>query len=178
MLLAPVSLQSRPCEALLGSVQLSSLLLMSILNLIMQISRAILGDDNRLRLPKFLEDEQKSPEDTKQVGCFCAAMLAASFGSAVGGASLLACAQSVVRLSSGSCHVGTLLAMLRLLAACSKLLNWHPLCPTDGVHPSYVNMPVQDLADKIAQLNSAIDEVSSRLKPEDRVANESIVDAS
>eukprot|EP00891_Asterochloris_glomerata_P000288 jgi/Astpho2/288/Aster-02177 len=65
-----------------------------------QISRVILGDDNRLRLPRFLEDEQKSPEDTKQ-----------------------------------------------------------------------------DLADKIAQLNSAIDEVSSRLKPEDRVANESIVDA-
>ena len=40
-----------------------------------------------------------------------------------------------------------------------------------------MNLPVQDLADKIAQLNSAIDEVSSRLKPEDRVANESIVDA-
>ena len=99
---------------------------MSILNLTMQISRAILGDDNRLRLPKFLEDEQKSPEDTKQVGCFCAAMLAASFRSAVG-ASLLACAQSAVRLSSGSCHVGILLVMLRLLAACSKLLNWHPL---------------------------------------------------
>ena len=45
------------------------------------------------------------------------------------------------------------------------------------MHPSRVNLPVQDLADKIAQLNSAIDEVSSRLKPEDRVANESIVDA-
>jgi hypothetical protein len=32
-----------------------------------QISRALLGDDQRLRLPRFLEDEQvKDPEATKQ----------------------------------------------------------------------------------------------------------------
>lgn len=35
----------------------------------MQISRAILGQDQKLRLPKFLEEEEKSPEATKQVGC-------------------------------------------------------------------------------------------------------------
>lgn len=34
----------------------------------MQISRAILGQDQKLRLPKFLEEEEKSPEATKQVG--------------------------------------------------------------------------------------------------------------
>ena len=32
-----------------------------------QISRAILGQDQKLRLPKFLEEEEKSPEATKQV---------------------------------------------------------------------------------------------------------------
>lgn len=43
----------------------------------MQISRAILGQDQKLRLPKFLEEEEKSPEATKQVGlkavlaCMC-----------------------------------------------------------------------------------------------------------
>ncbi|DBA92595.1 hypothetical protein WJX77_011711 [Trebouxia sp. C0004] len=57
-----------------------------------QISRAILGQDQKLRLPKFLEEEEKSPEATKQ-----------------------------------------------------------------------------DLADKIAQLNSAIDDVSSQLKASDAV---------
>ncbi|KAL3148619.1 hypothetical protein ABBQ38_014045 [Trebouxia sp. C0009 RCD-2024] len=57
-----------------------------------QISRAILGQDQKLRLPKFLEEEEKSPEATKQ-----------------------------------------------------------------------------DLADKIAQLNSAIDDVSSQLKSSDAV---------
>ena len=35
-----------------------------------QISRAILGQDQKLRLPKFLEEEEKSPEATKQV-CSC-----------------------------------------------------------------------------------------------------------
>lgn len=33
----------------------------------LQISRAILGQDQKLRLPKFLEEEEKSPEATKQV---------------------------------------------------------------------------------------------------------------
>lgn len=33
----------------------------------MQISKALLGDDARLRLPRFLEDEAaKDPEATKQ----------------------------------------------------------------------------------------------------------------
>jgi hypothetical protein len=32
-----------------------------------QISKALLGDDQRLKLPRFLEDEQaKDPEQTKQ----------------------------------------------------------------------------------------------------------------
>jgi len=31
-----------------------------------QISKALLGDDQRLRLPRFLEDEAKDPEATKQ----------------------------------------------------------------------------------------------------------------
>lgn len=32
-----------------------------------QISKALLGDDQRLRLPRFMEDEQiKDPEATKQ----------------------------------------------------------------------------------------------------------------
>ncbi|KAL0044523.1 hypothetical protein WJX82_011108 [Trebouxia sp. C0006] len=63
-----------------------------------QISRAILGQDQKLRLPKFLEEEEKSPEATKQ-----------------------------------------------------------------------------DLADKIAQLNSAIDDVSSQLKASDAVEEASQV---
>lgn len=62
-----------------------------------QISRAILGQDQKLRLPKFLEEEEKSPEATKQ-----------------------------------------------------------------------------DLADKIAQLNSAIDDVSSQLKASDAVEEASV----
>lgn len=31
-----------------------------------QISRAILGEDQRLRLPRFLEEEEEDPEITKQ----------------------------------------------------------------------------------------------------------------
>ena len=31
-----------------------------------QISRALLGDDQRLRLPRFLEEEELDPEVTKQ----------------------------------------------------------------------------------------------------------------
>ncbi|GAX77975.1 hypothetical protein CEUSTIGMA_g5417.t1 [Chlamydomonas eustigma] len=31
-----------------------------------QISKALLGDDQRLKLPRFLEDEVKDPEQTKQ----------------------------------------------------------------------------------------------------------------
>lgn len=31
-----------------------------------QISKALLSDDQRLRLPRFLEEEKKSPEATKQ----------------------------------------------------------------------------------------------------------------
>lgn len=31
-----------------------------------QISQALLGDDQRLRLPRFLEDEEEDPEVTKQ----------------------------------------------------------------------------------------------------------------
>lgn len=31
-----------------------------------QISQALLGDDQRLKLPKFLEDEEESPEVTRQ----------------------------------------------------------------------------------------------------------------
>lgn len=32
-----------------------------------QISAALLSEDQRLKLPKFLDDEEKSPEATKQV---------------------------------------------------------------------------------------------------------------
>ena len=32
-----------------------------------QISKALLSDDQRLKLPRFLEEEKKSPEATKQV---------------------------------------------------------------------------------------------------------------
>lgn len=32
-----------------------------------QISAALLNDEQRLRLPKFLDEEEKSPEATKQV---------------------------------------------------------------------------------------------------------------
>ena len=103
----------------------------------------------------------------------CAACSTASFGSAVGDANLWACAQSASGSAVGTAKLPFCLT-LRLQAACCELRNWHP---TDSVHPSHVMVLVQDLADKIAQLNSAIDEVSSRLKPEDRVANESIVDA-
>jgi len=31
-----------------------------------QISQALLGDDQRLRLPRFLEEEEEDPEVTKQ----------------------------------------------------------------------------------------------------------------
>lgn len=31
-----------------------------------QISKALLGEDQRLKLPRFLEEEQKDPEQTKQ----------------------------------------------------------------------------------------------------------------
>jgi hypothetical protein len=31
-----------------------------------QISKALLGDDQKLKLPRFLEDEEKDPEATKQ----------------------------------------------------------------------------------------------------------------
>lgn len=106
----------------------------------------------------------------------CAACSTASFGSAVGDANLWACAQS----ASGSA-VGTakLPFCLRRFGCRRPAVSYGTgtLCPIDSVHPSHVMVLVQDLADKIAQLNSAIDEVSSRLKPEDRVANESIVDA-
>lgn len=34
-----------------------------------QISKALLSDDQRLKLPRFLEEEKKSPEATKQVRC-------------------------------------------------------------------------------------------------------------
>lgn len=36
---------------------------------VLQISKALLGDDQRLWLPRFLDDEQaaKDPEQTKQV---------------------------------------------------------------------------------------------------------------
>ena len=33
-----------------------------------QISAALLNEEQRLRLPKFLDEEEKSPEATKQVG--------------------------------------------------------------------------------------------------------------
>lgn len=47
-----------------------------------QISRAILGQDQKLRLPKFLEEEEKSPEATKQVrSCSIACMSAHSSAS-------------------------------------------------------------------------------------------------
>jgi hypothetical protein len=39
-----------------------------------QISRAILGQDQKLRLPKFLEEEEKSPEATLHM---CETILAA-----------------------------------------------------------------------------------------------------
>lgn len=32
-----------------------------------QISQALLGDDQRLRLPRFLEEEEEDPEVTKYV---------------------------------------------------------------------------------------------------------------
>mmetsp|Transcript_16459 Transcript_16459/g.35579 ORF Transcript_16459/g.35579 Transcript_16459/m.35579 type:complete len:146 (-) Transcript_16459:698-1135(-) len=31
-----------------------------------QLSKALLGDDQRLKLPRFLEEEEKDPEQTKQ----------------------------------------------------------------------------------------------------------------
>lgn len=34
---------------------------------LMQISKALLTEDQKLRLPRFLEDEVKDPERTKQV---------------------------------------------------------------------------------------------------------------
>ena len=33
----------------------------------LQISKTLLGDDQKLKLPRFLEEEQKTPEATKQV---------------------------------------------------------------------------------------------------------------
>ena len=33
----------------------------------MQISAALLSEDQRLKLPRFLEEEEKDPEATKQV---------------------------------------------------------------------------------------------------------------
>ena len=49
-----------------------------------QISRAILGQDQKLRLPKFLEEEEKSPEATKQVrSCSIVCMSAHSSASCV-----------------------------------------------------------------------------------------------
>jgi len=36
-----------------------------------QISKSLLGDDQRLRLPRFMEDEAKDPEQTKQVRPCC-----------------------------------------------------------------------------------------------------------
>ena len=41
----------------------------------LQISRAILGQDQKLRLPKFLEEEEKSPEATKQVSMMSISVL-------------------------------------------------------------------------------------------------------
>jgi len=32
----------------------------------LQISKSLLGDDQRLRLPRFMEEENKDPEQTKQ----------------------------------------------------------------------------------------------------------------
>lgn len=34
---------------------------------LVQISAALLGEDQKLKLPRFLEDEEKDPEATKQV---------------------------------------------------------------------------------------------------------------
>jgi hypothetical protein len=44
----------------------SSLTMVSCLRAPAQISKALLGDDQRLRLPRFMEDEIKDPEQTKQ----------------------------------------------------------------------------------------------------------------
>ena len=48
-----------------------------------QISAALLNDEQRLRLPKFLDEEEKSPEATKQVctpPAFSSAALARGLG--------------------------------------------------------------------------------------------------
>ena len=38
------------------------------LELAAQISAALLSEDQRLKLPRFLEEEEKDPEATRQVG--------------------------------------------------------------------------------------------------------------
>ena len=35
-----------------------------------QISAALLSEDQRLKLPKFLDEEEKDPEATKQACCY------------------------------------------------------------------------------------------------------------
>ena len=126
----------------------------------LQISRAILGQDQKLRLPKFLEEEEKSPEATKQVlltvWWLMMPMCEKSLRSKVHSASRSGLNKDMMRVSSLCCSIGC--PVIHSKGACCPLLQ---TCQDECV--------MQDLADKIAQLNSAIDDVSSQLKASDSI---------
>ena len=88
----------------------------------LQISRALLGDDQRLRLPRFLEEEP-SP--------------------------------------------GTHMGYARAPASLQPLPHTLALRPTPPAPAPLAEVTKQNLAEKIAQLNSAIDDVSAQLKSQD-----------
>jgi len=96
-----------------------------------QISAALLSEDQRLKLPKFLDEEEKDPEATKQA-----------------------------RVPANFLKTATFPRPLTLLRI---------KCCTQAIREDIV-CSLQDLADKIASLNAAIDDVSAQLKAQDSVA--------
>ena len=121
-----------------------------------QISAALLSEDQRLKLPKFLEEEEKSPEATKQ-----ARMQPQGIGCCLWWqAHLLHAMKPPSRATHDCtcCSMKTLPDCMATMLTCECVL-------------------VQDLADKIASLNAAIDDVSAQLKAQDTAAQDAVAAA-
>lgn len=117
----------------------------------MQISKALLTEDQKLKLPRFLEDEVKDPERTKQVRSIIISetrhLMHVSVYSTI--EYVMPSVLSGVRSGIHGFHR-------------TKPFYRHMTAVWQHRHTS-----LQELSDKIAQLNAAIDDVSSQMKAKD-----------
>ena len=148
----------------------------------LQISAARLGEDQKLKLPRFLEEEEKDPEATKQVR---AREVPRRGGRGVG--SLMTSMLAARGPSHGVSRwaLERLAMCIRWQIICRHKPRIHepsPKCCCHTLHEACLarnakgdrvslRCRLQDLADKIAQLNSAIDDVSSQLRAQDVAQN-------